>query len=447
MFFQYRMRTLLFATFFTLSAVLYAQNDTLKKVEPEDIGLSGTILNREIDRIMSQAIDSTAFPGAQILLAKEGKVFFHRAYGHHTYDSARLVQLSDIYDLASVTKTTAATLALMKLYDQGKFDPDQTMGYYFPKIAKGNKKDLRMRDVLAHQAGLKAWIPYWSESKNKRGKFKRRTVSADSSSKYPYKLSDADLFLHKDFKRKKIYRMIRKSKVSDEKKYLYSGLTFYLIPDLVERLSGKSFDQFLQDEFYQPLGAETLGFNPLNNYSLDEIVPTEVDSFFRMQTLHGVVHDEGAAMMQGVSGNAGLFSNAMDLAKVYQMLLQNGTYDGKEYLSKGTIQEFTECQFCETGNRRGLGWDKPLVEYNFNASSVARGASPQSFGHTGYTGTLVWADPKNDLLFIFLSNRVHPTRNNSKIYQLNVRPNIHNLVYDLLRIGQEGTYTIGQHWD
>ena len=447
MFFLSDMRISIILLFLISSFLSLAQVDVLKTVDAEELGINSAILNREIDRVMNQAIDSAAFPGAQILLAKGGKVFFHKAYGFHTYDSSRVVQLADLYDLASVTKTTAATLALMKLYDQGLFDPDKTMGYYFPKVAKGKKKDLIMRDVLAHQAGLKAWIPYWSESKNRRGKYRNRTVSTDSSAKYPYRLSETGLFMHKDFKSKKIYKMIKKSDVSDEKKYLYSGLTFYLIPELVERLSGKSFDDYLAEEFYEPLGAETLGFNPKDEFSLVEIVPTEVDSFFRMQTLHGVVHDEGAAMMKGVSGNAGLFSNAMDLAKVYQMLLNGGTYGGESFLSEAAIQEFTGCQFCEDGNRRGLGFDKPLVEYNFNVSSVARGASPASFGHTGYTGTLVWADPKNDLLFVFLSNRVHPTRNNSKIYQLNVRPNIHNLVYDLFRIGKEGTYTIGQHWN
>lgn len=409
------------------------------------LGLDIDKLGEGIDRIMTRAIDSMAFPGAQVLIAKGGVVFYQKAFGYHTYAKENEVQLTDLYDLASVTKTTASTLALMKLYDLGLFDPDKTMGFYFPDIAKGKKKNLVMRDVLAHQAGLKAWIPYWSVSQKRNGKYKNKTVSSDSSAKYPYRISEAGLFMHKDFIQKKIYRLIKKSKVSDDKKYVYSGLTFYLIPELVQRLTGKSFDQFLYDEFYIPLNATTLRFNAGESFAKDRIVPTEVDTFFRMQTLHGVVHDEGAAMMLGVSGNAGLFSNAMDLAKVYQMMLNGGELFGKRFLKEETIKEFTDCQFCEVGNRRGLGFDKPLVEYNANLSSVAKDASPHSFGHTGYTGTLVWADPANDLLFVFLSNRVHPTRNNSKIYQLNVRPDIHNLVYELLRIGQ-GTYTMGRHW-
>jgi CubicO group peptidase (beta-lactamase class C family) len=267
-------------------------------------------------------------------------------------------------------------------------------------------------------------------------------VSADSSARFPYRISDSGLFLHKDFREKKIYKMIKKSAVSNDKSYVYSGLTFYLIPKLVERLAGKPFDQFVKDEFYYPLGATTLTFNPRNTFPLSRIVPTETDDFFRMETLHGRVHDEGAAMMLGVSGNAGLFSNARDLAKVYQMLLNGGVYESATYLSPQTIAEFTACQFCDSGNRRGLGFDKPLIDYSFSASSVAQHASADSYGHTGYTGNLVWADPATGLLFVFLSNRVHPTRNNSKIYQLNVRPNIHNLVYNLL---ESGSYGLGQH--
>lgn len=417
-------------------------NDELIKVGISEVAIDSTLLHTSIDQIMELALDSGAFPGGVILLAKDGKVFFEKAYGYHTYDKVRKVQTSDIYDLASVTKTTAATLALMKLHDQGQFDLDQTMGHYWPEIAKGKKRDLVMRDVLAHQAGLRAWIPYWSESQKKNGKYRNKTVSTDSSAKYPYKISESGLYMHKDFIEKKIKKMIKRSKVRDEKKYLYSGLTFYLIPDLVERLSGKSFDQFLYDEFYIPLGAETLRFNAGQSFPLDRIVPTEVDTFFRMQTLHGVVHDEGAAMMLGVSGNAGLFGNAMDLGKVYQMLLNDGYYDSRRYLKAETVQEFTRVQFPENENRRGLGFDKPLLEYNKEGSSSAYWASPSTFGHSGYTGTLVWADPDQDVLFIFLSNRVHPTRNNRKIYTLGVRPSIHNAVYELLN-AYHGTYSIG----
>lgn len=414
----------------------------LREVSIDQMAIDSALLFQNVDRIMQLALDSAAFPGGVVLLAKEGKVFFEKAYGYHTYAQETKVVESDIYDLASVTKTTAATLALMKLYDQGKFDLDQTMGYYWPDLAKGKKKDLKMRDVLAHQAGLRAWIPYWSESQKKNGKYRRKTVSADSSAKYPYKISESGLYMHRDFIEKKLKRMIKKSKVSDEKKYLYSGLTFYLIPELVERLSGKAFDQYLYDEFYKPLGAQTLRFNAGQLFAKERIVPTEVDSFFRMQTLHGVVHDEGAAMMLGVSGNAGLFSNARDLAKVYQMLLNDGYYGRYQYLKPETVKEFTKVQFPENENRRGLGFDKPLLAYDKEASSSAYFASQATFGHSGYTGTLVWADPETDILFVFLSNRVHPTRDNRKIYTLGIRPAIHNAVYELFNAYQ-GRYAMG----
>lgn len=411
-------------------------SERLVPVNPGDLGIDALALESGIRSIILEALDSGAFPGCQILLAKGGRIFYEESFGYHTYDSLQPVRNTDIYDLASVTKTTAATLSLMKLYDDGLFDPDQTFGYYFPDIARGKKKKMVMRDVLAHQAGLRAWIPYYSESQRRNGRYKRNTVSTDSSATYPYKISASGLYLHKDYRTKKIYKMIRRSKVSRDKSYLYSGLSFYLYPELVQRITGKSFDQFLNDEFYAPLGAETVGFNAGERFPLDEIVPTEVDSFFRMQTLHGVVHDEGAAMMLGVSGNAGLFANARDLAKVYQMLLNGGVYDGTRYLKVSTVQEFTKCQFCDEGNKRGMGFDKPLIEYDADRSSVAEEASPESFGHSGYTGTFVWADPANDLLFVFLSNRVHPTRDNRKIYSLSVRPRIHSLVYDLLEQGE-----------
>lgn len=404
----------------------------LTKINPEDLGLDALVLKSGIESIIQEAIDSAAFPGCQILLVKDGKIFYEESFGYHTYDSLVPVQNTDIYDLASVTKTTAATLSLMKLYDEGLFDPDETFGYYFPEIARGRKRNLIMRDVLAHQAGLRAWIPYYAVSQKKNGGYKRNTVSQDSSASFPYRISESGLFLHKDYRTRKIYKMIRKSKLSKDKSYLYSGLSFYLYPDLIQKLTGKPFEQYLADEFYKPLGAKTVGFNAGEHFPLESIVPTEVDSFFRMQTLHGVVHDEGAAMMLGLSGNAGLFANAIDLAKIYQMLLNGGEYNGKRYLKASTVEEFTKCQFCETGNRRGMGFDKPLIEYDSAKSSVAEAASPESFGHSGYTGTFVWADPANNLLFIFLSNRVHPKRTNRKIYSLNVRPRIHTLVYRLL---------------
>ena len=423
---------LIFSGFLILvSNWAYTQNDTLRAVSASSLSIDSVGLYEGISEIVNEALDSGAFPGCQIFLSKNGEVFYYESFGYHTYDNLIAVKNSDLYDLASITKITATTLALMKLYDEGKFDLDKTLGDYFPFLEKSDKADLSLRKVLAHHSRLKNWIPYYQESKKKNGKFKSKTVSTDSSANYPYRIPGSDLFLHKDYFEKKILKMIRKSELYENEEYVYSGLAFYLFPMLIEELSGQSMIDFLNENFYQPLESETLGYEPLKRFPKDQIVPTEIDSFFRMSKLHGVVHDEGAVMMLGVSGNAGLFSNAWDLAKVYQMLINGGVYNGKRYLTDSTIREFTRCQYCELGNRRGLGFDKPLIEYDSIKTSVAKMASPNSFGHSGYTGTLVWADPDNGLIFIFLSNRVYPTRENRKIYQMNIRPRIHDLVYGL----------------
>ncbi len=389
-------------------------------------------IETKIDSIVAEAIRREAYPGCVIYASKGDSVFFFKSYGYHTYDSARRVAVNDIYDLASVTKVTGATLALMKLYDEGLIDLDDPIGRYIDKVGRIGKASIR--ETLAHQAGLRPWIPYYQEVKKKNGRFKSNTVGPQSES-FNYALTDS-LYLHKDFY-SKIKKMIGKSKVSDEKVYRYSGLFFYLVPELVEKLTGTSYEKYLSENFYQPLGAETLMYNPLQQYNRNQIVPTEDDTYFRMEQIHGTVHDEGAITMKGISGNAGLFSNAEDLAKVWRMFLANGRRDTTQYLRPETIQLFTSTQYPNNENRRGLGFDKPLLEYDSTSSSVAKDASFRSYGHSGYTGTLVWADPEADLLFVFLSNRVYPTRENRNLYNLSVRPSIHQLLYDRIKKGPE----------
>lgn len=406
----------------------------LKYTIPEETGMDSRFLKKKIDRIARKGLDSAAYPGCQIFIAKEGKVIFHETYGHHTYDSEHPVKRDDIYDLASVTKTTAATAALMRLYNDDKLELDATFGDYW-SFGWNKKNHLVMREVLAHQAGLQAWIAYHTTTKKKNGQFKPKTLSIDESEEFNVPLTKG-LYLHRDYK-SKIYKMIKKSPIDEEQGYVYSGLSFYLYPQIVEDLSGKSYEEYLDDQYYKPLGATTLTFNPLLKYPRERIIPTENDDFFRMTQLHGVVHDEGAAMMSGVSGNAGLFGTATDLAKMWQMFLNMGEYGGRRYLSPQTVQEFTRCQFCGLGNRRGLGFDKPLIEYHPTRSSVAQQASPNSYGHSGYTGTFVWADPDHQLLYIFLSNRVYPTRNNRKLYELNIRPDIHTAIYEAIGVSAD----------
>ena len=229
------------------------------------------------------------------------------------------------------------------------------------------------------------------------------------------------------------YKGIKKSKLRENADYKYSGLSFLLYPDLIQEKTGLPFDTFLYETFYKPIGADRLVFNPTKYFPLSEIVPTELDTFFRQQLVQGTVHDENASMLNGISSNAGLFGNALDLGKLLQLFLNKGTYAGKRYLKASTVEEFTRCQFCEEGNRRGLGFDKPLIEYDAKAAYIAKSASPESYGHSGFTGTFYWVDPTEDLIVIFLSNRVYPTRASRQLYSLNIRPSLHEVVYEAIR--------------
>ena len=405
----------------------------LKYTIPEEVGLSRHYLQRRIDSVVQLGLDSLAYPGAQVLVAKEGKVVYRQVYGHHTYDHQRAVLPDDIYDLASITKITGPLPALMKLHGTGKIDLDQPFSTYWPDWQDTEKDQMTVREVLAHYAQLQAWIAYWRDTKRKNGSFKKKYFRADSSKKYPIKVAD-NLFLRADYRDKQIYKAIKKSPLQDEKAYVYSGLSFYLYPEIIERFTGQQYEEYLKETFYKPLGAHTLTYNPLRYFPKERIVPTENDDFFRMQQLQGTVHDEGAAMMQGVSGNAGLFSTIDDLAKLMQMYMQEGSYGGQQFITPSSLQEFTGCQYCGEGNRRGLGFDKPVLE-NKHEGSTAWDASASSYGHSGYTGTFTWVDPEHELLFIFFSNRVYPTRENRKLYQLSIRPGIHQVLYDAMRHG------------
>jgi CubicO group peptidase (beta-lactamase class C family) len=335
----------------------------------------------------------------------------------------------------------------MKLYGEGKFDIDKTLGEYYPPFKNSNKADFTFRRMLTHTSGLMAWIPFWrgtmrgsakypwrkrwDATSDNVGNYKWRTFKQDSSKRYNVKVTD-DMWLHRRYK-KQILKSIRKSPIKPEQGYVYSDLHFYLYPEIIPRITGLEFETYLKQNFYEPLGANTLTFNPWRFYSKERIVPTERDTFFRRALLHGRVHDEGAAMLSGVSGHAGLFGSAGDLAKLMQMYLNGGTYGGERYIQPAVLDEFTRCVYCDEDVRRGIGFDKPLIEYDEKASSVAKSASPESFGHSGYTGTFTWVDPKQDLIYIFFCNRVHPSRDSRQIYELNIRPRVHQAIYDAMK--------------
>lgn len=393
-------------------------------------GINSEFLSEQIEAIVTEGMEAKAFPGAQVLVAKNGQVVYQNNFGFHTYDKTQAVRASDIYDLASVTKVTTAIPALMRMQDDGLFDVDTKLANYFPDFKGSDKGDLYFRSILAHNARLQPYIVFWQKAQKKNGKYRGRTFKTNAHKNYPIKITD-NLYLHKKYKGK-MMNLVKKSPLNEEPGYVYSGLTFLMYPDLVKAKTGKPFDQYLYNTFYRKIGANRLVFNPTKRFSLNEIVPTEVDDFFRNQVVHGTVHDEAAAMLTGVSGNAGLFGNASDLAKLLQLYLNGGHYGGEQFIEKSTLQDFTQCQFCDEGNRRGLGFDKPLIEYDEKKSYIAKSASKYSYGHSGFTGTFFWIDPAEDLIVILLTNRVHPTRKNRKLYTMKIRERIHQASYDAI---------------
>lgn len=424
---------------FSVQAQSYAPNRTYSDTlnyRP----VNSNFINSKVDSIMNLCIESKAFPGAQLLVAKNGSIIFHKAYGFHTYDSLQPVKNDDLYDLASVTKVTTALPAIMKLVDEGELDLDSSFSeYWTPWKRRSDKRDLTLREILAHQAGLEPYIVFLSDVLKKDGSFKNRFIRYKESRRFSVQTYN-NLWLNKRFVRK-MYRKINRSEVSEEKKYKYSGLSFLMYPQIVENRTGVSYEQYLQENFYDPLGAKTLMFNPeKNQFSKDRIVPTEADSVYRKAEVLGWVHDENASLMGGVSGNAGLFATAGDLAKLMQMYMNMGIYNGKRFISEETLREFTRVQYPENDNRRGLGFDKPYLN---NAEKPLPEAYPnpevsaESFGHSGFTGTFVWADPVNQLVFVFLSNRVYPTRTHTAIYDLNIRPALMQVFYQAPQLSQD----------
>ncbi len=397
---------------------------------PELAGIDATFLNQKVESILQEGLDSMAFPGAQVLIAKNGQVVYQNNFGFHTYDKTQAVRSTDVYDLASVTKVAAGVPALMRMQDDGLFDIDAKLADYFPDFKGSDKGDLFFRSILAHNAQLQPYIVFWSKTQKKNGKYRGRTFKTKAHKNYPIKITD-NLYLHKKYKGK-MMDLVKKSPLNKEPGYVYSGLTFLMYPDLVQTKTGNRFDRYLYTTFYKKIGANRLVFNPLERINNTEIIPTEEDDFFRNALVHGTVHDEAAAMLSGISANAGLFGNSTDLAKLLQMYLNGGSYGGEQFIEKSTLRDFTTCQFCDEGNRRGLGFDKPLIEYDAKKSYIAKSASKYSYGHSGFTGTFFWIDPAEDLIVIFLSNRVHPTRNNRKLYTMEIRERLHQAAYDAI---------------
>jgi beta-glucosidase-like glycosyl hydrolase/CubicO group peptidase (beta-lactamase class C family) len=400
----------------------------LPAAEPASVGMSAEILQR-VDSIAEDAVRQQAAPGCVVLVARQGKIVYHKAFGFDTYDSTRALGTETIFDMASVTKICATTLGVMKLYDQGRLDLDQTLGHYLPWVRGSDKSSLRIREILLHQAGLKAWIPFYRETIDTiTGIPKPGFYAASRTGQFQVPVADS-FFLRSDW-RDTMYRRILQSPLEKPGTYVYSDNDFIFLGKIIESISGYSLDQYVRKEFYAPLGLTTAGFLPLDRFSPTRIAPTEREQQFRRQLIRGHVHDPGAAMFGGVAGHAGLFSDAHDIAVLMQMLLNKGVMNGQRFLSDSTVERFTA--YGTEISRRGLGFDKPERDNTTRKDPYPTlSASPRTFGHTGFTGTCAWADPETGLVFVFLSNRVHPD-GSSKLLRMNVRSNIHEALYQSL---------------
>jgi len=440
----------------------------LAYANPEDAGLSPR-LEARVDSIMAQALAAGATPGGQVVIARRGVVVLRKSYGVQEKMNGdavpatvqpgasvstagnfgseptsaagasqpgqlpagpktlatRPVQNTDLYDLASLTKVLAATPALLRLQAQGKFSPDSTLGQFFPFLRKTDKAGLKMRDVLAHQAGLPAWIPFWKDFAQADGSLRRRWFRPDSSARFPLPVAGG-LWGSKQLPAY-LYEKIGAAPLTAKSGYVYSDLSFYLYPELVQRRTGQSFEQFLKKEVYRPLGSG-LHFQPRHHAALGRLVPTEYDSLFRRQLLRGYVDDEGAALLGGISGHAGLFGSANDVAQLAQTYAWGGRYGGQQVFDKAILADWTRAQ--SAGNRRGLAFDRPASPA---AGNTAPGASAGSFGHSGFTGTYFWVDPEKELVVVVLTNRVNPSRRNNKLSQLNVRTQIQQVALEAIR--------------
>ncbi len=397
---------------------------------PESAGMSSEKLNRKIDSIASLGLSARAYPGCEVIAARKGIVVFHKTYGSHTFDQRISVDKGDLFDLASVTKVSASLPGLMLLDTQGKFSPYETLGHYLPFFRNSDKSDILMKDLLTHQGGLTPFIMFWKSTIRHDTVFKKRILRYETSKRFPYKIADK-LYINRNYKQK-MFEEIKKSPLG-EKKYVYSDLTFIITPEIVENLAGERWYDYVTRNIYHKIGAHDILFNPWKKYPPSRVVPTENDTFFRRQQLQGTVHDEGAAMLGGISGHAGLFATANDLLKLMEIYRRMGEYGGEQIIGRDVLKRYTSVQFPENDNRRGLGFDKPLLnnaELPQKDTYPTGGASPESFGHSGYTGTFVWVDPVKEISYVFFSNRVYPTRYNNRLSDLNIRTEILQALYD-----------------
>jgi beta-glucosidase-like glycosyl hydrolase/CubicO group peptidase (beta-lactamase class C family) len=391
---------------------------------PENVGMNSTVLSK-IDGIAQKAINGRMAPGMQVLVARRGKVVFQKSYGTHTYNADVKVSNTDLYDVASLTKILSTLPNAMLQYEAKKINMETRLDSMLPIFKNSNKKDIRFKELLSHYARLQPWIPFYKATIDKKGNpldLYYRKVKEDLFSS---KVADS-LFLKNDY-HDTIMKIIADTKLLPQKVYKYSDLTFIILKEYLENLTKKKLDILSYENFYRPLGANNTMYNPLQKVKKSKIAPTEIDTYFRHQIIQGYVHDMGAAMEGGIGGHAGIFSNSMDVAKIMQLYLQKGNYGNRQYFSQKTFDDFNSCYFCAEGNRRGVGFDKPQLG---NKGPTCGCASMTSFGHTGFTGTMAWADPVTEIVYIFLSNRTYPSDSVNKLSRENIREDIQEIIYD-----------------
>jgi CubicO group peptidase (beta-lactamase class C family) len=385
-------------------------------------------MTSRIDSIANDAIACKAMPGCVVLIAKDGKIAFEKAYGYYTYEKNEPVTTESVYDIASVTKICATTIALMKLYDEGKLDLKKKLGDYLTSVKGTNKEKISIEKLLLHQAGLVPYIPLYKETLDAYGVPVKELYNSVFSDSFSIPVAD-HLFLRTASK-DTLYKRILSSPLGAADKYVYSDNDFIFLGKIVETITGVALDEYVRKNFYTPMSLESAGFLPLKRMAINRVAPTEDEKLFRLQLLRGTVHDPGAAMFGGVAGHAGLFSNAYDMACIMQMLMDGGVFNGKRYLQKQTVELFT-AYHSET-SRRGYGFDKPEKDNNTRKEPYpALSASSNTFGHIGYTGTCAWADPDKKLVFIFLSNRVNPSASDLFL-KMNIRPKVFETIYQSL---------------
>ena len=391
---------------------------------PESVGVNSTKL-KKIDSLVNYGIKENMMPGAQVLVARKGKIIYNKAFGYHTQEKINKVSENDIYDLASLTKILATLPMVMKLVDDSTISLDTKISELLPEYFATNKENITVKEMLSHYARIKSWIPFYLETLDSLNLPDKKYYSKSKSNDFEIQVAN-DLYVRNDMK-DSIYLKIKESELYNRLRYKYSDLPFYILKEFLERHHNKQFKDLVQNELYQLIGANRTTFLPLEKFTLDMIPPTEIDQYFRMQKIHGFVHDQGAALLGGVSGHAGLFSNANDIAKIMQMYLWNGSYGNDQYIKSETIDLFNSCNFCDVDVRRGVGFDKPQLD---DIGPTCGCISMNSFGHSGFTGTFTWADPDEEIIYVFLSNRTYPSADNKSIIENNLRSDIQGLIYE-----------------